>query len=1251
MNEQNVNIQREKPAPQPVVTAVKEAIVKPLESHVQVSKPAQVPVPVPVSSPKPPKLKPATNLSQLKPKKSSKFKAILQYFDESLEDPYFYLTQGNNLSVLIKLDEKLQEPTKEIDENLEKKFTYITDLSSLKAGDILEALYAVDSKWYRVCVRQIDPTRNKISLYFLDYGNTESIDADSQSEFRLNKTLRKRNFCDDSNEIQLFSLEYQAIRVFYVENVERKSILDFINKIASVSDSDNEFMVKVVSVNENDYEEDKFNLTACTCGINFCKPNEDDDEIAELINQTDKISLIDTAVDQEVNAILEEKRDESFFLTEEITSLNLEKNSELDVSISHIVNTNEFYVQANDGISNLIDHQQKIQQLADYFIETKLANAAAIKPNDYVFVKYNIDSTWYRAVIVSSSHSANNTTLHEVYFVDYGNKEVDVNSEDIISIERVINEMTKINFDTNIIEILEVVIQLPFQAVRCKLDSKKENTRNTEILKDLVSDCYSFRIKIKEIFKENLIPDEFKIEIPNHVVSLSSEGKLLDNDFESLVNAQEKIDQVTSDQIKTSVIMESEIQTTINKETTVITTLNASTPLIATIDTITSIITTCSKSNEAIPQTTKPIPKLKIDQVYEAKLAFFGSEDEIFVNLTSDAESLDLLQAELNTEGSVNKNDAETFKINDFVAAKFYEDEAREYFSWYRAKILSIDYHSSKYQVLYIDFGNADKNLTINDIAKLSERFSVNQQDEKANRICLNGAKLDLEVHADVLQEFIADSFNLKITSSKLTELGFLYDVELWSLDMSKCLNSILNVNYEPVQIKKQEETPVIREVETPKLIDINHLTNLFTGSQIVTKKNSIFMDDLLKPYYFCFGDQINERGELKNEMDIFYEKKQLESLSSLKKGDYCAVFSDGSWYRAEVKDITSNEGLFLFYIDFGYEETVTDMQRVRKLESKFQEPMRFVFGACLADPVNINNDAFQFVEGDETFLEETLGEFFQDGLEDIDELKIVKKLDPISSDKFLPGESYYSVLLIDKTGKCLNELIRKKLDNKKPAKKLCPPLIKLTMSQLPSQKMTFNEKDRFMLFTRRVDLFYAFEESRVMAIQEEVQTVCHLILEEKKQFDIDGELVPVKGDLVFAKYEDDQSWYRCVVTNCNQAKNMYELFFIDFGNTEIAPKEDLLYAWDEKHLTIFKQFEPQAFKCRLFATSPPNGLKDFNEAQYSAFKKYTSDKIFAMKLIIFNCETSQYEVDLTEVESNSSIYEFLLSNKIGKRN
>ncbi len=189
-----------------------------------------------------------------------------------------------------------------------------------------------------------------------------------------------------------------------------------------------------------------------------------------------------------------------------------------------------------------------------------------------------------------------------------------------------------------------------------------------------------------------------------------------------------------------------------------------------------------------------------------------------------------------------------------------------------------------------------------------------------------------------------------------------------------------------------------------------------------------------------------------------------------------------------------------------------------------------------------------------------------------------------------------------------------------------------------------------FGIFTRHIDFFYLFEEKRVCEIQKNVQIICKNIMLEQAELLVTPEMDEPfynKGNLVFGKYEDDEKWYRCLITNCNKNKTKFEIFFIDMGNTEVVAKCDLLYGWSEKHVEIFKIYEPQALKCKMYGLTAPDG-NDFTQDENYEFKSHVANKTFKAKIINYNESEKIYEVTLDDVKTNTSVHDFLTDRRLG---
>lgn len=123
----------------------------------------------------------------------------------------------------------------------------------------------------------------------------------------------------------------------------------------------------------------------------------------------------EATLDNEVSNILEDAtalNQYSIFNMPETAgkSIDLDANKEYNVSISHIVGINEFYVQLPDNLRELMEHQERINNLAEAI------RSPQTSPNnvgDYIIARYVYDSAWYKGIITK----VNKTTDDYLYEV------------------------------------------------------------------------------------------------------------------------------------------------------------------------------------------------------------------------------------------------------------------------------------------------------------------------------------------------------------------------------------------------------------------------------------------------------------------------------------------------------------------------------------------------------------------------------------------------------------------------------------------------------------------------------------------------------------------------------------------------------------------------------------------------------------------------------------------------------------------
>lgn len=72
------------------------------------------------------------------------------------------------------------------------------------------------------------------------------------------------------------------------------------------------------------------------------------------------------------------------------------------------------------------------------------------------------------------------------------------------------------------------------------------------------------------------------------------------------------------------------------------------------------------------------------------------------------------------------------------------------------------------------------------------------------------------------------------------------------------------------------------------------------------------------------------------------------------------------------------------------------------------------------------------------------------------------------------------------------------------------------------------------------------------------------------------------EGKVYFAKYKVDRHWYRIQLIDWSPNGDLAQIYFVDYGNTDVINvKEDVLYPLD-KLSDILSQYPFQAVKVRL---------------------------------------------------------------------
>ena len=355
----------------------------------------------------------------------------------------------------------------------------------------------------------------------------------------------------------------------------------------------------------------------------------------------------------------------------------------------------------------------------------------------------------------------------------------------------------------------------------------------------------------------------------------------------------------------------------------------------------------------------------------------------------------------------------------------------------------------------------------------------------------------------------------------------------------------------------------------------------------------------------------ITELGDLSDALQIFYgnnEKSKLYAMTETKVGQpCCALYSeDQCWYRAQVTEVNDSKVTVLF-IDFGNSE-ITELTHLRLLSTELKDlPCSTVkcrlIGAT--DNDNITQSTIESV---------LVGE----------ELNV----------KFLSKEQPYDITVTYPDGTNVLRILQ--VDGA-PEDELVDDTV-LEQCQIA-----------FLTHTENVTKFY-------LQLNENTEKIDELagLLESKAAELLEGERCSKGslsvGDVCCAQFTEDNVWYRARVISVSEESDDIEVFFMDYGNSEITKIERLRPISDD--LNIEDAF---AVECGLDGVQiSPETTKQFEELlaeqelhvlfmeDSHIVKVYFEKRDVMIKLVAK--EQSRSIIVTSEIESNEDENDVLLA-------
>ena len=341
-------------------------------------------------------------------------------FDESVEvvPTHVEMVSGNFFVQLNNSDKDKLDKLMEDIENYVPGVQDKTGQRDLKVGEVCLAKY-VDDVWYRARILEIDPSGVRNQIFFLDYGNSDVVDA--------KHTLAAPE--------RFLSMPPQCFEC----------------ELADVRPLGGHWSSEALTRLEELLVEQHLTAEAVSLKTNNVI-------VLRLFQDANKSSQV---AEQLVAAGYAERTPTSSIgsatTTQHYSFFDLDGSIYRDVFITHTVHPGKFYCQ-------LLNNTTALQKLMEDLDVTYREAAEDDYPltscceNNPCCARYSEDNMWYRASITGESPSASGVI--EVQFVDYGNSE-------------------NVHL-SNLKELDTKFLDLPVQALECCLYGIKPNTNSEE---------------------------------------------------------------------------------------------------------------------------------------------------------------------------------------------------------------------------------------------------------------------------------------------------------------------------------------------------------------------------------------------------------------------------------------------------------------------------------------------------------------------------------------------------------------------------------------------------------------------------------------------------------------------------------------------------------------------------------------------------------------------------------------------------
>lgn len=452
--------------------------------------------------------------------------------------------------------------------------------------------------------------------------------------------------------------------------------------------------------------------------------------------------------------------------------------------------------------------------------------------------------------------------------------------------------------------------------------------------------------------------------------------------------------------------------------------------------------------------------------------------------------------------------------------------------AWYRGRIKQISANAC--DIFFVDYGNTDT-VEKSKIKKLqSDLFRWPSQAIRCKSFNISpksGKWSDDEINA-FLNMTLEKSFVAQFVEC---DKSGVYAVNLVSI--GKLQHDIFNKEFVDLGYGRLEDSKKCLVLNSHAAS--NNLTFNLPHVEIGSSEPVEVVYGLNPGEIFCqLKSYSKDFKQMMIDLQDYYNKvSEAESLIDRPhQGMICAAqfFLDSAWYRGEIKKVEANK-IVVFYVDYGNSETV-DRKKVRCIIQDFTIlPVQAI--KCRIQGVKPPGKSWK--------VHNNLGKYFEG--------------DAIC--KFISKEDDFYLVDI----KCNQKKVAESLISDGIAVCDFPESVSAVSNKTNLQPLSSKLPDRENPFVQGqlIPVTVSYIESPMKfwcQLVDEAEILDDLMVNIETQVSnlpvVDGVLRV--GMYCIAQYYEDEAWYRAQVKSC-QPGNVYEVFFVDFGNSENVPVSQVL--------------------------------------------------------------------------------------------